>query len=173
MLEGAKIRLRPAIDEDLDLLTRIRNDIGLQGQLLARPRGSSRAQVAEWVAGRSRSPDSLFLVIADRAEDRALGFIQYTGLSAIDRHAELGICLAAQGQGQGFGGDAISVSEAWLARQWSIRKVHLKVRADNHPAIACYQKAGFEPCGLSRAHMFLDGDWRDILAMEKFLEDAA
>ncbi len=173
MIEGEGIRLRTWQEKDLPTLTLLRNDVALQAQLLARPRGSGIEQVRNWLADRDSHADRLFFIIADRETDVSLGFVQINDLALIDQRAELGICLAREAQGRGAGGESLRLVCAYLRDTWGLRKISLKVRADNEMAIRCYRRAGFEPCGLLRQHLFIDGKWQDIMLMEHFLESVS
>lgn len=170
MIEGAEIRLRSWKDEDLDTMTELRNDVPLQAQLLARVRGSDEAQVRQWLQDRSSNADSILFIIADRVSDAAVGFLQFTGVDPIDRRAELGICVSRHRQGKGFGTEAISIALPHLRDIWDLRKVSLRVRADNEGAIRCYRKIGFEQCGRLREHVYIEGAWHDLVLMEIFLQ---
>jgi len=169
MIEGTTIRLRAWQKRDLTILQAMRNDVSLQGQLLARVRGSDIARVREWLQQRSAGPGSVLFIVADRRNDEALGYVQFTGLDPVDRHADLGICLTRQAQGHGVGSEVIRLTLPYLVDVQHVRKVGLRVRADNVAAIRCYRRIGFEPCGALRQHFFIDGEWHDVLLMELFL----
>lgn len=166
MIEGQFIRLRVWREDDLPSLTALRNDFALQSQLMARARGSNAEQVLTWLKDRT---DRLFFVIADRGSDAALGYLQIADLGVVDRHADLGICLARRARGSGLGGEAINLVCDYLVNTWDLRKLCLRVRADNAAALRCYEKAGFEHCGVLRQHVCFDGRWLDVVMMERFL----
>lgn len=172
MIEGTSIRLRVWRDDDLPALTTLRNDIALQAQLLARVRGSRPKQVLEWLEQRSTEPNGLLFIIADLHDDATLGFLQISNLDPVDRHADLGICLLNDARGHGRGGEAIALASDHLRDGWELRKLSLRLRADNAAALRCYEKAGFEHCGLLKQHVYIEGRWHDIVLMEHFLVSA-
>ena len=55
--------------------------------------------------------------------------------------------------------------EAAAAR--GISRIELLVRADNEPAIALYQRFGFELEGRLRKYLIVDGAVHDVLAMAR------
>lgn len=169
MLEGENLLLRPWVDKDLPALTQLRNDVELQGQLLARPRGSNQEQVKEWLQGFAQDSQSIFLVIADKSDDVA-GFIQVKHMDALNRSAEMGVGLIKGHTGKGLGSEAIGLLGQYLKDAWNLRKLILQVRADNLPAIGAYKKCGFQTCGVWREHVFIEGQWRDVAMMELFLQ---
>ena len=170
MIEGTVVRLRGWQESDLEVITEMRNDLALQAQLLARTRGSATPQVRQWLQDRSTDPQGLMLIVASRDDDRALGYLQLSDISDIDQRAELGICLHAQAQGRGVGREALTLVQPYLREVWALRKLSLRVRSDNAQAIACYERVGFERCGLLCQHVHVGGAFRDIVLMDLFLE---
>lgn len=173
MIQGATISLREWREADVPVLTTLRNDIPLQAQLLARPRGSNPDQVRAWLTERAQDRSFSLLVIVESGSDEAIGYVQLSDLGSFDRNAELGICLRQQSRGRGRGLEAINLVAAYARSTWAVRKLMLRVRADNEAAVACYLKAGFRKCGLLGAHTYIDGAYRDIVMMEKLLDDHA
>lgn len=170
MIESATLRLRAWREGDVPQLLVVRNDVALQAQLLARARGSDAAQVREWLQRRSDQADGRLWVVADRASDEALGYVQITGLDPLDCRADLGICLAPQAQGRGRGRETLAALLPHLHDALGLRKLSLRVRADNATALRCYAGLGFEICGRLRQHVFIDDAWQDLVLMEVFLE---
>lgn len=166
VIEGTNIRLRRWRLEDLEALTALRNDVSVQAQAMARARGSGPQQVNEWLLSRDSNESIRFYVVATADTDQAVGYLQFTGIDPIDRRAELGICLAANVQGGGYGGEAISLGLAHLNATEHLRKCTLQVREDNETAVRCYLRLGFVRCGMFRRHAFLEGEWRDVILME-------
>jgi len=171
MIQGSTVSLREWRDEDLPLLTSLRNDVTLQGQLLARPRGSSVDHVRQWLAEKASDPSSSLLIIAEAGGKEAIGYVQLSKLGSFDRYAELGICIHQDSRGRGRGLESINLICDYARSTWAVRKMLLQVRADNDPAIACYAKAGFQKCALLRAHAYIEGSYRDIVMMERLLDD--
>src|SRR6516162_1451743 len=96
MLTGSKARLRAPREDDKNLLVGLRTDTGLQMSLLTLPRPNPTSRVDEWIARLTNDPASLFFVVADRATDKAVGYIQLTKMDFVHGHGELGICLAEE-----------------------------------------------------------------------------
>lgn len=169
MISGKNVRLRSWKEADLALLRNMRNDVLLQAQLLARPRGSDENQVREWLKGFSGASDSFIFILADPVDDTALGFLQFKNTDFVSRNSELGICLAPNAQGRGIGSEVLALAGAYMHDTWGLGKIWLKVRGDNIAAIKCYEKAGFKHCGRLSNHVFISGAWHDVVLMELFL----
>jgi diamine N-acetyltransferase len=163
------IHLRAWQEADLPLLTSIRNDVPLQAQLLARVRGSTTDQVRRWLEERSTGPDSLLFIIADSGSDAALGYLQLVNLDATDLRGDFGICVSNTAQGRGVGAAALAALIDHAREKRRLRKICLRVRADNLRAIRCYLNAGFIQCGVLREHCLFEGVWHDVMLMDLFL----
>ncbi len=81
--------------------------------------------------------------------------------------ASFGMCVHDAYQGRGVGsallGALLELTDRWL----NIRRLELTVFADNAPAIALYERFGFEREGLMRDFAFRDGAFVDALAMAR------
>jgi diamine N-acetyltransferase len=169
MTAGGRVRLRGWRESDVPALLEMRNDVPLQALLLARARGSDAARVREWITARN-SGNSVVLVVADAADDRAIGYVQAQDIDREDGRADVGICLSPAAQGRGLGTEALRGFMRHLAETEGIGKVTLRVRSDNGRAIRCYRALGFRECGTMRSHSRFDGRWLDVTLMEAFMD---
>jgi RimJ/RimL family protein N-acetyltransferase len=164
---NAEIVLRPWRERDLPLLMDLRNDTTLQAQLLSTARGSDMAAVREWLDRRTAGPERLFRVIADRAGDAALGYLQAEAVNAEAGHWQFGICLAPAHQGTGRGSAALLALEQELAEGKTARRLSLEVDEENQNAIRCYRKLGFEWTGTPPLEVVVCGLRRKVRVMDK------
>ena len=149
----------------------LRNDVALQAKLLSRVRGSNELQVRKWLEDRSTPPDRMLFIVAENLTNVPLGYLQLSGIDQLDLNADLGICLVAKAQGKGIGKEALRQAIFHLRDDFGVRKISLRVRADNHIAMRCYTRLGFSQCGELREHVFIDGNWQNVLLMELFLKN--
>ena len=171
MIDGATIRLRSPLADDVPPLASWRNNLALQSQLMVRPRGSDLDAVRAWLAGRSAA-DRLFFVLAKLDGNSAVGYLQFENINFIDGCADFGICIAPEAQGRGIGSEAIRLAMSYLRMTWGLRKLSLRVLADNQHAIRLYLKSGFVECGRQQRHFCLDGTFKDVVLMELFVNAA-
>lgn len=169
MIKGKKVTLRAWSVEDLGVLHGMRNDLSLQRQLMAHPRGNSLDQVRDWLTARAKSPEGLLLVIVNRTSGGVVGYIQAVGMDHINGIARIGICIAPESQGQGFGGEAMMLLEHYLKDVFGMRKLMLEVLAENDIAIGMYIRHGYREVGRQQQHYYFDGKYVDVVVMEKLI----
>lgn len=167
MIQGKNIALRSWQKDDVPFVRSIRNDVQLQALALARSRQSSEDRVVDWLRARSTGDSSLLLIVASAQGGQPYGYIQATGIDAISRRCEIGVIVAAQYQGKGFGGEALDIFMRLMWQVFGVTKFFLQVRADNAPAIKLYERLGFKRAGLLERHFFFDNSWFDVVLMER------
>nr|WP_160146465.1 GNAT family protein [Pseudomonas sp. ALS1131] len=169
MLEGQGVVLRAWREEDLLNLALLRNDLELQSMLVTQPRPNSLERVRRWLVDKGGREDVLLFVIAERASQQALGYVQLANMQVLHGTAELGICLAPAAQGKGAGHEALELLAHYARQVFNLRKITLHVLADNQRAVAFYRRIDFVEVGCLREHVYIEGRYRDVLIMEKRL----
>ncbi|HHY93686.1 MAG TPA: GNAT family N-acetyltransferase [Firmicutes bacterium] len=89
-----------------------------------------------------------------RDDGKVLGIIAYRHLSRLQASAELGIELYPEYRGRGYGTEAVRTFLRYLFASMGLRRVWLRVFADNEPALRTYRKCGFRPVGEGKAYLF-------------------
>lgn len=172
-LRGAKTVLRPVEAGDLHFLQTLRNDVALQMQLMAQPRPNPLPRVRGWLARFAANPDAVLLLIAAARGGRPLGFVQLAALDPLHGTADLGICLAEAARGRGHAAEALQLLENYASDVFHLRKLLLRVLAENTRAIALYHAAGYRTVGVLQRHFYQRQAFKDVVLMEKFLAGAA
>ncbi len=167
MILGKNIILRAWEESDITSLHSLRNNISLQQQLMSRPQANSIEQVRQWLRDITIPSDNIFLVIADKKENKTVGFIQVISIDQLNRAGKLGICILPGEQGKGYGSEAISLLQQYLVEVFNIRKLFLEVLKNNSRAHTLYIKLGFQECGCLHEHFYMDKHFVDVLIMEK------
>ena len=168
MFSGKKIALRAWMESDVEIIAGIRNDIQIQQLLMARAKPNSRS-VIEWLKDKSSAADTVFFVIAEIVSDKAVGYVQVVDIDSLNGTGCLGICIAQIAQSKGYGYEALRLLELYMQNSFGIRKMTLQVISHNEAAVAFYHKAEYREVGCMRKHFYLNGEFLDVLIMEKLL----
>jgi RimJ/RimL family protein N-acetyltransferase len=165
VLNGALVRLRPAVAGDADRVVAIRSTPGVFSRWAG---GDLRQEFLDDV----HSAELTLFVIEDHGR-RVIGGIQWhEEADAMYRHAGLDIYIDPAAQGRGYGTDAIRTLVAYLIDVLGYHRLVIDPAADNAAAIACYSKVGFKPVGVMRHYeRGIDGTWHDGLLMDLLAEE--
>jgi L-amino acid N-acyltransferase YncA len=81
---------------------------------------------------------------------------------------EFSIYVARSQRGRGFGRAALAalVAECAAAGHW---KLVSRIFPENEASLALCRSLGFREVGVQRRHGRLDGEWRDVVVVEKLL----
>ena len=111
----------------------------------------------------------LNIVAVSATDDTLIGHLALRRETRVHLHhtANVGIAVDEAWQGRGVGTALmramIETADDWLG----ILRITLRVFTDNAPAIALYEKMGFEREGLLRAECFRDGVYVDAYIMAR------
>lgn len=170
MLQGDKLVLRAWRESDLTTLAELRNDIDLQAMLMTQARPNSIERVRRWLVERSSRDDMVFFVVASRRDDAVLGYVQVAGIDRVHGVGELGICLSPSAQGSSLAQEACRLLYFYLRHTLALRKLTLRVLADNTRAIAFYMKTGYREVGRLKRQFLIGEQHQDVVIMERFLD---
>jgi RimJ/RimL family protein N-acetyltransferase len=169
MLIGPKVVLRAWRESDLQSLLELRNNASLQHRLMTQPRPNSLERVKQWLLDKSGREETIFFVIASRADDSVVGYVQLANLKLLHGTGEVGICLAPSAQRKGLGRESFELLETYVRNTFALRKLLLYVFADSDGAIAFYQVCGYSESGRLARHFYSEGEYKDVLIMEKII----
>lgn len=163
----SKIEVRAAELSDYEALARLHADRNAYSQTLQLPFPSQEL----WRKRLAHEDDAHHWLIATVAGEvvGSLGLTRFTRTRRA--HAgEIGMAVRDSWQGKGVG-SALMQAALDLADNWlGLRRVELRVYADNERAIALYRKFGFELEGTHRAYAIRDGVYVDSLSMARLIE---
>ena len=96
--------------------------------------------------------------------DEIVGTLNFSAghRSRIRHSGELGMSVRKAYWGLGVGSSLLDTLLDWARQTGVIKKVNLRVRADNHRAILLYERKGFVREGTIRKEIFLNGAYYDL-----------
>jgi L-amino acid N-acyltransferase YncA len=114
------------------------------------------------------------LVVAEQ-EGRVVGWAAWSGYDdPADYYsgiAECAVYVSRDARGQGVGRGLLD-QLADDAPRFGIHKLIAKVFTSNAASIALFRRGGYRDVGTYLRHGRLDGEWKDVLVMERSLSDA-
>ena len=163
--------LRSMLPVDHGVLSALRADTITQHLLLAHPE-AARNDVAAWLQRKQMDAGCHFAVVADSRNDQALGFVQVDAIHGHDRYGYVGVAIASEQRGKGFGRAAMVRLVQAARDELGLRKLLLNVRQDNNAALNLYRAVGFDVVGIMRRH-YNDGySCHDVVLLERLLDCA-
>jgi aminoglycoside 6'-N-acetyltransferase len=140
VIRGERTFLRPATDDDLDLLVGWLADPEVYRWWEGRPLG--RDEVADLYTGRRRPEVEPFVVEADGAP---VGYLQVW--QGTETSGGIDMFLVPEARGRGLGPDAARTASRFLLDQRGWTEVTVDPMVDNILAIRAFEQAGFTPVG--------------------------
>lgn len=123
---------------------------------------------ADWLA--TRSPSHPVLVAVD-STGTVIGWGSLNAFNprpAYEHVADLSVYVARQQRGRGIG-DALLGTLTKRAREIGYHKIVLAAFPTNAPGMRLYERHGFATVGIYHEQGVLDGQWVDVIIMEKIL----
>lgn len=101
-----------------------------------------------------------------------VGMIGLYSISWVHQTCSLGIYIGEKDcRGKGIAKKAYFLLENYAYRYLHLRKVRADVVADNEAAVSMYGALGFRQAGCLVDERWIDGNYHDLLIMEKLLHD--
>lgn len=163
VLEGARVRLRPVREADLDFCHEFANSPELR-PLLRFEVPISWEQERAWIHHLDAATQGPTWLMEDAQDGHSVGLFSLLEWQRVARHAELGLgILHPDDRGRGYGADAIrlGLAHAFSPQGMNLQRVHLSVY-DHNPARRLYERLGFRHEGTRRRHAFKAGAYRDL-----------
>lgn len=172
-LSGRRVRLRPVESADVPLLHRWQNDPEVSGQWSSvYPMAYSQLEhlyTSQPAVGDERGA---FLVV--HGENTAAGLITYHRIWSAPHSPgyNIGISIAPEHRGQGFGSEAQSLLADYLLSVFPIGRVEASTDLENIPEQRALERAGFSREGVLRSAWWREGRWHDMVMYSRVQGDA-
>ena len=165
-IEGDKIYLSPMDkNNEIPLLTKWFNE----DESIAYNNGfissiSNEENISEMVDKWNES--GMIFSIINKKTNEFMGHVSFFGADNNKTFITMGIYIAEEYRGNGYGLEAIKLSTEYMFRFHVYRSIHLEVFSYNEGAYRLYQKAGFKECGRFHNSRYFNGKFYDIILME-------
>jgi RimJ/RimL family protein N-acetyltransferase len=171
--DGRTITIRAAVPDDAAAVIACLKQVGAESTYLtfgAEGRGLEEVEQRAALAQLLAADNALALVALDG--ERVVGNLVFEGgaRSRIRHTGELGISVLQAYAGKGLGRALLEMLIEWAEGSGVIRKLDLRVRADNLNAIRLYERLGWRIEGLVTRDLCVDGVYHDALYMGRWVD---
>jgi RimJ/RimL family protein N-acetyltransferase len=173
--DGRRVKIRRAEPDDAAAILAYLTKVGGESINLtfgAEGPGFSEEEEQAYLTYMAAADNSLAIVAV--VDDEIVGALTFDGgRRPRMRHAgEFGISVVQAYAGVGLGRALLEYLLAWAERGGIVRKINLKVRVDNLPAIRLYERMGWVREGLTSRDTLLEGQFNDCLLMGREVDPA-
>lgn len=167
MLRMSETKVRAAVPSDAQAIVAIYNQ-GIEDRSATfetRPRAVE--DILPWL-------DGTHPVVVAEVEGQVLAFAacsSYRARACYEGVSEFSVYVAREARGRGLGLRAMEelLRRAEAAGRW---KLLSRVFVENAASRALLHRLGFREVGIYRRHAKLDGQWRDVVIVERLLGEA-
>jgi len=158
--------VRPADPADAVALVRLGDEVGREpeGWLISVNGWRTVGEERRYLRALRRYPDAAVFVAEEDGEIVGRLSLSRDQHPASRHVADLGLMVAESHRRRGVGTELLGAAVEW-ARGAGVRKLELHVFPWNEPAIALYEKFGFEREGYRRAHYRRGREYVDAILM--------
>ena len=158
-LRGDDVSLRTVEEEDLEFLRDTINDPAVrEGLTTAYPINAE--QEREYFEERISNREDVHFAIA--ADGDIVGTIGLHDLDQRSGNCEIGLWLAADYHGRGYGTEASGLLTDFAFRELRMHRVQARVLATNPASARIWEKLGFAEEGVHRDRAFTGGEYVDV-----------
>lgn len=129
------------------------------------------AVLKDFDAGTAFKVDARHVTFAVDVDGAAVGIASLWGIDLHNRSAHVGISLAPDARGKGWGTDAVRLLLRYAFLDRGLHRVQLEALASNAQALASYRRVGFVQEGLLRQDAFVLGRFEDQVVMGVLAEE--
>ncbi|MCD2198831.1 GNAT family N-acetyltransferase [Halobacterium sp. KA-4] len=159
-LEGDAVDLCAVAEDDLEFLRETLNDPAVWPSLSARTPLTAK-QEREWYEEHASADNgSVDFVVA--VDDQPIGSVGVNDADDVNGSAEVGLFLAEEFWGNGYGTEAGRLVTQYAFAQHRRHRVVARVFEHNDASARIWEKLGFELEGTHRDEAFVDGEYRDV-----------
>lgn len=173
MYKSERIRLRGFKKEDASKLVELRDDFDAVRSYAGSPFPVNLQTEEEWISHMYPPglKSNLFLVIEELSSAKMIGYCVARKIDYINRNAEVGLILLADGRGKGYFKEVSALFYSYLFNELNLHKVYSYVLTDNEIAIETDKKIGFKVEGTISDQIFQKGEFKDVYFVSLYAHD--
>lgn len=158
-----KYRLRDLRIEDLPYMIEIIEDKEIAKNFLFTRFPYSEARMKNFIENSWVDRENIHFAIEDLESNEYLGTVSLKNVNFIDKNAEYAIFLRKKVWGSGVAYFATNAIIEYGFKTLNLNKIYLNVLSSNLRAIKFYEKYGFKYEATFKNHVYINGEYRDIV----------
>ncbi len=165
MKETANIRLRALKESDIWLLHQWVNDPEVV-KYTSYFHPVSEMEQKEWFATIHKQKNKVMLGIEVKEDGKLIGTCGFNDIDYISRKAESFVKVGDKDSwGKGYGKEILEILVDFGIRHLNLRKIVVRMLADNERAIKLIKRAGWIMEGIMKEDHYVEGEYKDMVVM--------
>lgn len=170
-LEDDTLLLRAVEADDANVMWKVENDSSQWVEnCMAAP--LSQMMLTDYALSYDADPfrtGQLRLIIERKTDEAVIGIIDLYDISAVHRHAFVGIYIIPEFRNLGFGGKSLILLEKFTFSVLNLIRIGAKIVIDNEESIKLFKKLNFSECGTMPEWIITGDEKKDLLLFSKKL----
>lgn len=167
---GERIILRLISREDTKLIVAWRNNARVRKNFIFQEQFTEEMH-NHWLDTKVASGEVVQFIITIKKDGVPIGSVYFRNIDYDEKKAEYGIFIGEDtAVGKGYGTEAAELALEYAFHVLELKKVYLRVFADNKSAIQSYLNAGFGKIDYTENIVTPSGGYRKVIFMEKNIE---
>lgn len=164
LLDNDTVALRALEPTDIDLLYKWENDTTLW-TVSSNIAPYSKEMIANYLKNNSNDiykTGELRLIVTLAPTGEAVGTVDFTSFDPINNHAELGLLIAPQFQGKGYGKQVLQLVKEYACNCIGLRQLYVLIPDDNKACLTLFSNDGFQESGLLKSWIRRGRNYIDV-----------
>ena len=171
LLQGESVFLRPITPQDTQDIVRWRNNPEVLANFIDQQTITPQSHEA-WLQNYVMTGKVVQFIVVETMSGKSVGSVFLRDIDTLHKHCEYGIFIGEDSaRGKGYGTQACRLACCFAFDYLAMQRVFLRVLFNNKSAVRSYEKAGFVPEGVFRKHVFVNGDFADVMFMGLLKEE--
>lgn len=170
MIQGERIHLE-FMDESIinwQEYFKWMNDPEVNKYMETRHQSQSIEAIKEYFQNHTDKVSEPWFAICINGSNEHIGNLKLGPINWIHRFADLSLFIGEKNYwGKGYGTEAIDLAVNYAFKILNLHKVKAGIYAPNNGSFLAFKRAGFKECGLYEWDRWLDGQYVDLIIMEK------
>ena len=163
-LQGEKIFLSPATEDDVTIITEIKNDPFIR-PFMSAGLPKTEEDTLEQIK-KMRKDGSPYFMILDNVTEEILGYVILENLSSVIRASEMHIAIKEKYTSKGIGKEVIKIVTEYAFNELNFHSVRALIRANNPRSLKCFLSQGYQKVGCLPEWSFYDGQYNDCYIVD-------